>query len=385
MTRWVSQPRRSNGKRWRSGGLALASAFACAISGGALASPAAQPGINWVRLDGAEHCPSAVALVERVEARMRELRFTSTREADLFVDGSVRHAAEGGWDVRLEVSSRDGKIYGRRDMHFDGEACAVIEDGVALVIAVTLYPEAGLANAGIPLDSETAGSLDALFGSEPSDLAPEESVPAPASAPPPAAEKSRPAEPVAPRARAEPEPVPEAAWHLFVDVAGFGAIGQLPGASVGVVGHIALDWPGLWPIEIGARVFREGSTKAQSPDKGRSRFELLLASIATCPWSPAWLPAFAVCTGVEAGRLRAESSGFAVLPPVENDAVANLLASGVWRVRFTAALHLRAAAAVVLPLIQHEYTYRSAAAERVLLYRMPQVGARVEIGAGMRF
>ena len=66
-------------------------------------------------------------------------------------------------------------------------------------------------------------------------------------------------------------------------------------------------------------------------------------------------------------------------------AIANLLASGVWRMRFTDALHLRVAAAVVLPLVQHEYTYRSAAAERVALYRMPQVAGRLEIGAGVRF
>lgn len=356
--------------------------LACAPIARALASPAPQPGINWVRLDGAEGCLSAVALVERVEARVRELRFTSTHEADLFVDGSVQRAASGGWDVRLEVSARDGKVNGRRDMHFDGETCDVIDDGVALVIAVTLYPEAGLANAGIPLDADTAGRLDALFGEEPSD--PEADSLATASAPQPSAadQQPRPAE-----RRLQPvlQPAHEPPWNLYVDIAGFGAVGQLPGASVGVAGHIELDWPGLWPIEIGARIFRDGQTRAPSPDQGRGRFELLLASIATCPWSPAWLPALAVCAGVEAGRLRAESSGFAVTPPTANDTVANLLASGLLRVRVSDALHLRAEVAVVLPLIQHEYTYRSAAAERVSLYRMPQVAARAEIGAGMRF
>lgn len=354
----------------------------CTFAERAAASAPPQPGINWVRLDGSEQCLSAAALVERVEARVRELHFTSTREAELFVDGSVQHAAKGGWDVRLEVSARDGAVYGRRDMHFDGEACSAIDDGVALVIAVTLYPEAGLANAGIPLDADTAGRLDALFGGEPSDPAPD-SLSVAASPPPSAAEPPRPNP-----TRTEPDPRAvraAAAWNLYLDLAGFGAVGQLPGASLGLSGSIELDLPGVWPIEIGARIFGEGTAHAPFPDEGRGHFELLLASIATCPWRPAWLPGLAACVGVEAGRLRAQSSGFAVTSPAENDAVANLLASAVWRIRFSDALHLRAGAAVVLPLIQHEYTYRSADAERVELFRMPQIALRVEIGAGMRF
>ena len=151
------------------------------------------------------------------------------------------------------------------------------------------------------------GGVDALFGGEPSDPVPE-SLPASASPPISAAAEPRRVEPLEPRAKPESQLVQAAPWNLSVDIAGFGAVGQLPGARVGLAGYIELDWPRVWPIEIGARIFREGSVNAPSPDQGRSRFELLLASIVTCPWSPAWLPGFGVCTGVEAGRLRAVAS-----------------------------------------------------------------------------
>ena len=85
-------------------------------------------------------------------------------------------------------------------MHFEGDDCSIVDEGVALVIAVTLYPHTGLLDSGIPLDQNLAGNLDALFGAEPTD-------PDPASLAAPAAVSY--AEP------AEPSPPPSAARMVW--------------------------------------------------------------------------------------------------------------------------------------------------------------------------
>ncbi|HKP62872.1 MAG TPA: hypothetical protein VJV78_39325 [Polyangiales bacterium] len=335
------------------------------------------PGINWVRLEGAEQCLSAPVLAQRVGDHVRALRFGAVDEAELFVDGWVRPAAQGGWDVHLEVSGPSGQVFGRRDMHFDGERCAVIDQGVALVIAVTLYPEIGFADAGIPLDSRTEGSLDALFGAEPNEPDPEalptsaplEPTPAPTRSQRTALEDASPAEP--------------RSWNLGVDVTGFAALGQLPGLSFGLATHVQLRVLGVWPIELGARVYTERNAYAVAPDKGESSFQLLLASLATCPWS--WLDAFSVCGGLEAGRLRALPSGFAVSPEPTDAPIVNVLANAVLRLELGDTFLVRTAAELAVPLIQQRFTYRSSASTSGQLYRMPQVALRLELGAGLQF
>jgi hypothetical protein len=284
------------------------------------------------------------------------------------------------------VSEPDGRVLGKRDMHFNGADCAAIDDGVTLVIAVTLYPNTGLVEAGIPLDKSTAGSLDSLFGNEPTDPDPA-SLPRAAAAPP--GTRAKTATPVDRRARsASGSSAPRVQadrWALAADGAGTAGFGQLPGASLGLIAHVALTPKGAWPIELGAAAFLTRTVRASAGVSGQARFGLLLGSVTVCPWQPAWLPGLSLCAGAEVGRLRVVPSDFAVLPPASNDFVANLLGSGVLRVRLLAGLYLRTAVVLALPLIQRRYEYQTPAATTAQLYRMPQVAGRAEIGLGWRF
>jgi hypothetical protein len=364
--------------------VALTLLCACATwalaASGVRANDTHRPGLNWVRLAGAEQCLSAAKLSERVEARVGRVLFASADEAELFVDGHVRPGAPG-WDVVLEVSDPQGHILGRREMHFDGADCAVIDEGVALVIAVTLYPNTALVEAGIPLDRGTAGSLDALFGAEPTD-------PDPASLP-----STAPTSP-SPPAHAAPPPKPPAhaapgtrtdAWGLALDGAGTAGFGQLPGASLGLSAHVQLSAPHAWPIELGATGLLERTAKAGNGVAGQARFSLLLGSIAVCPWQPSWLPSLSLCAGAEIGRLHVAPSGFAVVQAASSDFVTNLVGSGVLRAPLVGPLYLRAALSLALPLIQRSYGYQTPAATSARLYRMPQVAGRAEIGLGLHF
>jgi hypothetical protein len=327
---------------------------------------------------------SATQLAQRVEARVGRILFASANEADVFVDGYVRPSASSGWDVMLDVSDPDGRVLGKRDMHFDGPACTAIDEGVALVIAVTLYPNTGLVDAGIPLDESTAGSLDSLFGNEPTDPDPS-SFPA---RPTPAVGASV---PHAPGARAETTAssarnrTQADGWGLALDGAGVAGFGQLPGASLGLSAHAQLIPTGAWPIELGATAFLARTANAGRGIAGTVRFELVLASLMVCPWQPEWLLGLSLCAGAEVGRLHVEPSDFAVLPGPSSDLVANLLGSGVLRVRLVGGLYLRAGLLLALPLVQRRYEYQTPVATTAQLYRMPQVAGRAEIGLGWRF
>jgi hypothetical protein len=183
-------------------------------------------------------------------------------------------------------------VLGRREMQFAGADCRVIDEAVALVIAVTLYPNTSLIGAGIPLDPSTAASLQDLFGREPVDPDPS-TLPPPPPAPDPAparatgdvrgdaqrADTGDPARSPTHDARRAP------GWDIAVDAAATFGVGQLPGASAGAAAHIAITPPSLWPIELGAVIFPGKRARADGTS-GSARFDALAASLALCPWRP---------------------------------------------------------------------------------------------------
>lgn len=339
-----------------------------------------QPGLNWVRLPGAESCLSASALATRVETRVGRMLFVSVSDAGLSVDGSVR-ALPAGWQVTLDISDPDGRILGRRELQFEGADCSVIDDSVALVIAITLYPDTGLIDGGIPLDAQTAAKLEALFGSEPID-------PDPASLPgsgTPATSSSRPVRPAArpaqrgggPRIRREP-------WTLGLALAATGALGHLPGLAGGGSGYVLVTPPDAWPMQLGL-LWLPGTLEAADEGQGEARFDVLTGSLALCPWQPSWLESLAFCAGVEAGRLHVEPRRFASGNRALTDAVASLLGLALLQPRLLGPLHLRVALALSVPLIQRAYTFRSGDGTPSPLFRMPQLAGRLELGLGVFF
>jgi hypothetical protein len=362
----------------------------CVLGLGVAALPARAaepqpPGLNWVRLSGAESCISAAALAQRVEARVGRMLFAAVGDAGLFVDGHVRPRAEQGWEVTLELSEPQGKVLGRRQMQFESGACSVIDEAVALVIAVTLYPNTGLLESGIPLDPSTTASLQALFGQEPVDPDPH-SLPdaAAAEASSGAAPKPDARADSAPRAAASAPPIRSSGWSYGVDAAAAGGFGHLPGLNPGVAAHVAITPPSAWPIEVGVVLF-PAQTEQHARAAGRVRFELLAASLAVCPWQPDWLRGLAFCAGGEVGRLQVVSEGFVGGDMKANDAVASVIGSARLVARIAGALHLRAALVVAVPLAQHRYTVELDDGSSATVFRIPQLTARAELGAALSF
>jgi hypothetical protein len=363
-----------------------AALIALCVSARAQAADAPAPGLNWVRLAGAETCISAAALAQRVEARVGRVLFAPASGAALFVDGYVRAPGPSQWQVELAVSEADGRVLGRRSFDFTGADCSVIDEAVTLVIAVTLYPNTGLPDAGIPLDPGTAHNLDALFGVEPTDpdpsvlaSAPAASVDAAAAAPPVRVEDS------ASRATGS-APATRRTVRLGIDLVGASGLGQLPGVAFGAGARIRIAIESAWPIELGVNGFVPTTEHASDGSAGQARFDLMLASLATCPWQPAWLSGLALCVGAEAGRLRVRPEAFEGSSiGATSDAVADLQGSAVLHVRLAGAVRMRAALTALLPLLQRSYTYQAPDGTSARLFRMTQIAGRAEIGVGAVF
>jgi hypothetical protein len=255
------------------------------------------------------------------------------------------------------------------------------------VIAVTLYPNTGLPDAGIPLEPGTAHNLDALFGVEPTD-------PDPAALP-----VAAPADPVASRPAPTPgadatvavgpsagAPTTHRQIQLGIDLVGASGLGQLPGIAFAAGARVRLVIEPAWPVELGVNGFFPTTEQAADGSAGQARFDLMLASLATCPWQPDWLPGLALCAGAEAGRLRVQPTAFeGKNARAVNDAVADLQGSAVLHLRLGSMLRLRAALTALLPLLQRSYTYQAPDGTSARLFRMTQIAGRAEIGMGAVF
>jgi hypothetical protein len=336
-----------------------------------------RPALNWVRLPGAEGCLSAAALAERVELRVGRMLFVTAGEAGLFVDGYVEPAPAGaGFVVALSLSQPDGKVLGRRELRFPDADCAAIDDPVALVIAVTLYPNTGLLEEGVPLDPATSERLADLFGNEPLDPEPASLPPAPAHVQPHPTPRRVPLDVSSGGAPSVAHSEP---WRFALVAAASAAAGQLPNIAPGATLQATAVAPGFWPIEAAAQ-YLPGQVVTSEGAGGRTRFELWLASLALCPFEPAWLPDSALCAGAELGQLHVVARDFPSQNTQVTDVIANVLLHAVYRPAIGGGVHLHTGLAVTIPIVQRQYTFETAARTQADVFVMPQLAGRLELG-----
>jgi len=365
-----------------SSGLALFMLALAGSAGRAQESAVVQPGLNWVRLEGAEDCLSADELADKVEVRVGRTLFVATTEAGLFVDGSVRAAAKTNgttrtFEIVLQVSRPGGEVLGERALSIEGDSCSAIDDAVSLVIAVTLYPRSSLVTAGIPLDPSTAQSLSTLFGNEPTD-------PDPATLPAAAASAqldTRPAKPVEVLQEKRGTGNTKPTW-FGLDAIGAGALGQLPNVRIAVGGYLRITPQGLWPLELGGAHYFTG--REQVPEGGSVSFRLTTFSLSGCPWD-LYAAQLLTCAGLEGGLISAKPQGLAVTGDATTDPVLNLLLGLIYRPRIAGPLHLRVALLAGVPILQHEFAYQAQDGSFPTLFQTSPIHGRAELGLGLSF
>jgi hypothetical protein len=350
------------------------------VASGALAE---QPGLglNWVRLRGAESCVTATQLMNQLEARAGRILFVRSGEATLSIDGYVAQVSEPqGWAVTLELSDAHGKVLGHRDLGvLPGTDCKVVADTALLILDLTLDPD-GTLGTGIPLAPETQRQLDELLRGEPSELDPSSlprSKPEPAKPPGSRSRRSSTrAKPAAKRQEPPPAAVGESEGPAF-DAGALGGIGELPGVSLGVALHATLPTRVGLTVELGvasAPTARRGEGSQQADSS------LLLGALALCPWQP--VPVFSLCGGAEYGSQRVSPTGLGQALPATQPLV-DLLAYASTRVSLLGPLFLQVRAGAVVPLLRNAYRYRTLDGVRTL-YRTAAVGARAELGLGLK-
>lgn len=96
--------------------------------------------LSWVRLPGAEACPSTQLVAQAAESILGHTVFVSASSADLVIEGRVEPRA-GGFRATLEVTDATGASLGERVVEADGD-CAALVDPLAIVLATLVDPSA---------------------------------------------------------------------------------------------------------------------------------------------------------------------------------------------------------------------------------------------------
>jgi hypothetical protein len=120
-------------------------------------------------MPGAEECICPGELAKKVEIRLGRSIFFSSAVADVAVEGYIGPRAKKGWVAELVISDSEGKILGSRTLESTEADCRTMDDALALVIAVSIYPQSWLIENAIPLPHDLTLRLDKLFGEEPVD------------------------------------------------------------------------------------------------------------------------------------------------------------------------------------------------------------------------
>jgi hypothetical protein len=343
---------------------------------GSVASASAPqlPGLNWVRLAGAESCVATATVV---------------------VDGHVRRSEGDRWDVTLEVSNPTGGVLGRRELHFRGAHCTVIEESVILVIAVTLDPEAGVVKSDEQLDRGTSAQLDSIFGEEPTEPEPPSAVTprigSAVASESRATQRNAGAAPSLERPSAQ-RPHATSAGVPALDISGVGDLRQMPGLGLGLALHLLLRAPWVGPLEVGVMsslsqnqiVEHAAQPSVSEALHGQTQFQVLAASLAACPLSAGERAAFSLCAGAALGRLRSNPHFEGLVnKPASSDVVFQLFGAGVLRVRLWNGLFVRTSIEVGVPLPRWRYVTQVGGLDQEA-FRMSPVDLRLLAGVGWR-
>lgn len=254
------------------------------VDGGAVAREADGPtsarartaALSWVRLPGAEACPSTQDVARAVEERLARSVFVSAADAELTVEGRIERVdvgEPGAFRATLTVADASGASLGERVLEhaaLGDEGCAGILPALALTIALTIDPDA------------------LAVGREPEpELVPDPAVDATA------------VEPTAP---------PANPWRFEITSSLLGALGLSPTATLGGALTLALTPPGFVPIFVHGALApwsRAEPTMSQPVDVLQTYVGLGICPLAFRETAPVSLFA---CAGVDVGALVALSA-----------------------------------------------------------------------------
>ena len=294
-----------------------------------------RPSLSWVRMPGAESCPSAQELARAVEQAMTHAPFAAAGEADRVLEARVAPAAGGGFDAVVRLADASGAILGERSLSSASSSCAEMLPELAFVIGMLIDPEAALA----PVEE------------------PEE--PQPIIEPPP------------------PARAPE--WRLEVDLSAGLALGLAPFVSASGALALVVEPPGFVPlIAHGALVpWSRAELSGASGD-----VLLVYAGLAICPLSLADSDRrLRACIGLDAGGTFVVATR--ALDPRERERVTGYLDARVTGVqRIAGPVSVVLSLVLLVPFRQERWSGASAGTELAWWSHEPVAGT-LELGVAI--
>jgi hypothetical protein len=351
------------------------------------------PGLNWVRETGAEKCITSVELAKKVEHILGRPVFVSASEAELVIEGYVRPKKGRGFVAKLAVVDAAGRWLGSRDLVIDQVDCSALDEALALVIAVTINPQSGLAGESI-LSPEMAAMLDGLFSQDATEVAMDEQI-APSTRPKPTERRPKPMHSDSGLQTNKPKTAPGAALRskgiarastFYFYLGGMVGVGLQPGIAPGIDAEVAFETKDLFRMGVRATLSFPTEAKVEGNAEKKAGFRLFYLTPLVCPFSTNIGPhSISGCAGIMAGAIQSRPAGFDVSGKKTTKFVLNPTFEFRLKWALTDYLSPRLAVAAALPLIQHAFIYRSQAGETIELYRMGQIALNAELGLEVKY
>lgn len=332
-------------------GLAFAFALGLGCSGRLAHAETASPRVllEVTRAEGTDSCIERGALEQAVERRLDRPVFASEN-----VDLRLGVAFERGgraWTADVRLLDRSGAEIGRRELKTAARHCSVLDDSLALVVALLVdSPEAREHAAPPPAPVATAPSP-------------------PPPSPPPTTTVTVPPDVLAPR---EPYRVTLGAQASFV-------VGPLPGVAIGPELVIGVRPPHFIELRLRPSFFPAREVTGPTPDRG-GRLSLVQVALDLCPLERDAGPLrFSGCLGQSVGWVSAEGFGYA-----ENQAPSSLVyslavgAGALWFVAPPVAVSLGLTVAV--PFARDSYVAKSASGDNIEVFHSGAVTAGLAAG-----
>lgn len=277
--------------------------------------------LSWTRLPGAEACVDAPSLARDVEARIGAVLVTPSH-AELSIEGRISPRPGGGWRAVVAISKAGGPIASQRTLETRSADCHLLDNPLALVIALLIDPSGGPPT------------------------------------PPPAATP----EVIIREVRVEVPVLVREPWHLSLAARADGELGTLPAAAIGGSLQLLLRAPRIPMLELVATYFATQTATTDLPGRTVSQ-SFVSATLAACPVLHTLQPVrvFA-CAGARLARERHAGHGFE--QPLEGTLLvpAALLEARI-ELPLGSTIALAASAGLHVPLRDVTLTYaRSAAA-----------------------
>jgi hypothetical protein len=309
--------------------------------------------LSWVRLPGAEPCPTSTELALSVEAQLGRRVFVPEGDAALVVEGRVERL-DAGWRAVIVVSDRRGEVLGERALESDAEECTPLGEMASTAIALMIDPW----------------------------TAPPPSAPMEAASAPPAAFPSDDDAGLPPELRERPmelptAPAPAPGWRVELDVGLVGSVGLSPHPNLGGFAGVVLEPPGFVPVALHGALFPYARAESSAGSA-----DLLHVQIGAqlCPlWTRERRFALHLCLGLDAGAV-AVLGGTADLDERER-VIGQAHAEARVHWDLSGLVTVRASAHFVVPFRQGEpFTVAGAA-----FYTPEPVAGLLDLGVGVHF